>query len=387
MPSRAQQPVPDRDRKKDGENADYENGGKPRLRLRVTANTDHQSGDLIGAVRFGAPKPVAVSREDEFSLGVGSAGRCRGLRVPGCEHSNLGIRQGFAGLTCKLDGHLTRPEEVDSPRGERPENKPENKKDRDRRNLQRSIADPTPCSCLAKTPVAQAGEGRRMPDFRIERRSTGLVCGVDEVGRGPLAGPVVAAAVVLDQRRFPKTLRDLLDDSKVLGIEERETCYRILRQCADRGTARIGVAAASVTEIDRINILRAALLAMTRAVGVLGVRPDTALVDGCVAPPLTCAVQTVIKGDALSFSIAAASVVAKVTRDRIMRDLAPRYPVYRWETNVGYGTPEHGEAIRRFGVTRHHRRSFAPVRLALAGEDILPLFAQLDDGSEASLAL
>ena len=226
-----------------------------------------------------------------------------------------------------------------------------------------------------------------MPDFRIERRSTGLVCGVDEVGRGPLAGPVVAAAVVLDQRRFPKTLRDLLDDSKVLGIEERETCYRILRQCADRGTARIGVAAASVAEIDRINILRAALLAMTRAVGVLGVRPDTALVDGCVAPPLTCAVQTVIKGDALSFSIAAASVVAKVTRDRIMRGLALRYPGYGWETNVGYATPEHSKAIRRFGVTRHHRRSFAPVRLAIEGEAVLPLFSAVEPGSEAAQPL
>ena len=126
---------------------------------------------------------------------------------------------------------------------------------------------------------------------------------------------------------------------------------------------------------------------MARAVAVLGVRPDTALVDGYIAPPLTCAVQTVVKGDALSFSIAAASVVAKVTRDRIMRALAPRYPVYGWENNVGYATPEHGEAIRRFGVTRHHRRSFAPVRLALAGEDLLPLFTEPEPGLEASPAL
>lgn len=223
-----------------------------------------------------------------------------------------------------------------------------------------------------------------MPDFRIERRCTGLVCGVDEAGRGPLAGPVVAAAVVLDPRRFPRTLRDRLDDSKMLSIKERETCYRALRRCADRGTARIGVAAASVSEIDRINILRAALLAMVRAVSGLGIRPDMALVDGNIAPPLGCAVQTIVKGDALSFSIAAASVVAKVTRDRIMRSLAPRYPVYRWETNVGYATLDHGEAIRRFGVTRHHRRSFAPVRLALAGEDFLPLFTELDPGSQPS---
>jgi ribonuclease HII len=367
VPSRAQQPVPDRDRKKDGEKANHENRGESRLALRLAADTDHQMDDLVGAARFGAPKSVAVSREDKFSLGICSAGRCQSLAI----------------LSCELDGDLARSEEIESRRRENPQNKD----DHARRNLQRSIADPTPCSCPAGTLMAQAKGGRRMPDFRIERRCTGLVCGVDEAGRGPLAGPVVAAAVVLDQRRFPKTLRDRLDDSKVLGIEAREACYRALQRCAGRGAARIGVAAASVTEIDRINILRAALLAMTRAVAVLGVRPDTALVDGCIAPPLTCLVQTVVKGDALSFSIAAASVVAKVTRDRIMRDLAPRYPVYRWETNVGYATPEHGEAIRRFGVTRHHRRSFAPVRLALGGEDILPLFAQLDGGSEASPAL
>jgi ribonuclease HII len=226
-----------------------------------------------------------------------------------------------------------------------------------------------------------------MPDFKIERRCAGLVCGVDEAGRGPLAGPVVAAAVVLDLRRFPRTLRDRLDDSKVLTIEEREVCYRALRRCLDRGAARIGVGAASVPEIDRINILRAALLAMTRAVADLGVRPDTALVDGDIAPPLTCAIQTVVKGDGLSFSIAAASVVAKVTRDRIMRRLAPRYPGYGWETNVGYATQEHGEAIRRLGVTRHHRRSFAPVRLAIAGESVLPLFSGREPGAEAAQPL
>jgi ribonuclease HII len=214
-----------------------------------------------------------------------------------------------------------------------------------------------------------------MPDFRIERQCQGLVCGIDEAGRGPLAGPVVAAAVILDSRRFPKMLRDGLDDSKVLTREQREACYRALRRCAARGTARIGVGAASTVEIDRVNILRAALLAMARAVAVLGVRPDIALVDGAIAPPLTCPVRTVVKGDALSFSIAAASVVAKVTRDRIMRGLAPRYPGYGWETNVGYATQEHGEAIRRLGITHHHRRSFAPMRLADAAD--LPLFLPL----------
>jgi ribonuclease HII len=215
-----------------------------------------------------------------------------------------------------------------------------------------------------------------MPDFAIERQGKGLVCGIDEAGRGPLAGPVVAAAVILQPRRFPKLLRDELDDSKVLTRQQREACYRVLWRCVDRGAARIGIGAVSAPEIDRLNILRAALLAMARAVAVLGVHPDTALVDGVIAPPLACAVKTVVKGDTLSFSIAAASVVAKVTRDRIMRGLAPRYPSYGWETNVGYATQEHGEAIRRLGITPHHRRSFAPVRLAAEGD--LPLFAALE---------
>jgi ribonuclease HII len=214
-----------------------------------------------------------------------------------------------------------------------------------------------------------------MPNFAIERRCAGIVCGIDEAGRGPLAGPVVAAAVVLDAKRFPRLLRERLDDSKVLTAEEREACWLALGRCVERGGAHIGIGAASAREIDAINILRAALLAMARAVAALAVSPDTALVDGNIPPPLACTVQTVVKGDGLSFSIAAASVVAKVTRDRLMRALAPRYPGYGWETNVGYATREHGEAIARLGPTRHHRRSFAPVRLALSGE--LPLFEAL----------
>jgi ribonuclease HII len=227
----------------------------------------------------------------------------------------------------------------------------------------------------------RSGVGGVMPDFAIERCCKGLVCGVDEAGRGPLAGPVVAAAVMLDPRRLPRRLRDGLDDSKLLTREEREGCYRALRHCAVRGAARIGVGAASVDEIDGINILQAALMAMRRAVAVLGVRPDWALVDGTIPPPLACSVRTVVGGDGLSCSIAAASIVAKVTRDRIMRALAPRYPGYGWETNVGYATAEHGAAIRRLGITPHHRRSFAPVRLALYGEAQLPLV--LDEPRQA----
>jgi ribonuclease HII len=209
-----------------------------------------------------------------------------------------------------------------------------------------------------------------MPDFAIEEGCQGVVCGVDEAGRGPLAGPVVAAAVILDRACFPIELRDSLDDSKLLRRELRETCHDSLRGCA-----RIGIGAASVREIDSINILRASLLAMSRAVAALGVRPDLALIDGNVTPPgLPCPAKTVVGGDGLSFSIAAASVVAKVTRDRIMRALARRHPHYAWESNVGYSTRAHFAAIANFGVTVHHRRSFEPVRLAADG----PLNLELD---------
>jgi ribonuclease HII len=209
-----------------------------------------------------------------------------------------------------------------------------------------------------------------MPDFAIEDGCRGVVCGVDEVGRGPLAGPVVAAAVIIDRACFSAELHDSLDDSKLLRREVREACYRALLPCA-----RIGIGAASVREIDRINILRASLLAMSRAVAALGVRPDLALVDGNVAPPaLPCPAKTVVGGDGLSFSIAAASVVAKVTRDRIMQALARRHPSYSWESNVGYSTRAHFAAIAAFGVTVHHRRSFAPVRLAAEGPANLELW-------------
>ncbi|HKS88809.1 MAG TPA: ribonuclease HII [Stellaceae bacterium] len=225
-----------------------------------------------------------------------------------------------------------------------------------------------------------------MPDFAIERGCAGRVCGVDEAGRGPLAGPVVAAAVIIDRRRFRGELRRVLDDSKALPREVREMCCRALFAGAGNGAVGIGVGAASAVEIDRINILRASLLAMRRAVAALaaptGAAPDIALVDGNIAPHLPCAVRTIVKGDALSFSIAAASVVAKVTRDRIMRALARRYPGYGWETNVGYSTAEHFAGISRLGVTPHHRRSFAPVRLAIAGEG--DLFSLLDAGALAA---
>jgi ribonuclease HII len=203
-----------------------------------------------------------------------------------------------------------------------------------------------------------------MPDFALEMSCKGLVCGIDEAGRGPLAGPVVAAAVILDRRRLPRALRYGLDDSKKLSREEREEFAALLQ----RTGAAIGVGAASVIEIDRRNILQATLAAMGRAVAALGVLPQTALVDGNVPPPLACVVRTVVGGDGLSLSIAAASVIAKVTRDRLMHRLAQRYDGYGWKTNVGYGTAEHQRAIEALGLTPHHRRSFAPVQLALAFE-------------------
>lgn len=196
-----------------------------------------------------------------------------------------------------------------------------------------------------------------MPNFLLEKRAGGRVAGVDEVGRGPLAGPVVAAAVVFPSG-VPRRLASLLDDSKKLSAEQRLIAYEALRRS---GRAEIGVGAASVAEIERINILRAAMLAMCRAISRLPMPPDLALVDGNQPPPLGCTVQCVIGGDGKSLSIAAASIVAKVLRDRAMARLAVRFPEYGWVTNVGYATEFHVAALRRLGPTRHHRPSFGTV--------------------------
>jgi ribonuclease HII len=199
-----------------------------------------------------------------------------------------------------------------------------------------------------------------MPDLTLELAAGGLVAGIDEAGRGPLAGPVVAAAAILDPETLPDGLAEAIDDSKRLTAERRVAVFALLRP-----VARIGIGAASVEEIDRVNILQATFLAMARAVAALGVTPDLALVDGDRLPPLPCKAQTVVGGDALCLSIAAASIAAKVTRDRLMTRLALRYPGFGWETNVGYGTDEHLTALDALGVTRHHRRTFAPVAKAL----------------------
>ena len=196
-----------------------------------------------------------------------------------------------------------------------------------------------------------------MPNFALEKAAGGRVAGVDEVGRGPLAGPVVAAAVVFPSG-VPRKLAALLDDSKKLSGEQRLAAFEALRAS---GKAEIAVAAASVAEIDRLNILRAALLAMCRAVARLPVAPDLALVDGNMPPALACPVRCVVGGDARCLSIAAASIVAKVVRDRAMARLAVRWPGYGWETNVGYATEFHRTALLRLGPTRHHRPGFASV--------------------------
>lgn len=191
--------------------------------------------------------------------------------------------------------------------------------------------------------------------------SGGLIVGIDEAGRGPLAGPVVAAAVILDPGRLPSGIHD----SKTLSRPKREA---LMEAILDQ--AIVGIGEASAAEIDEINILQATFLAMRRAVESLPVPPAVALVDGNRAPKLTIPCQTVVKGDATCLSIAAASIVAKVTRDRIMDRLAEEHPGFGWERNAGYGTAEHLVALRQIGPTIHHRRSFSPVRATF--EALLP---------------
>ncbi len=195
-----------------------------------------------------------------------------------------------------------------------------------------------------------------MPDFTFEAALGGRVAGIDEAGRGPWAGPVVAAAVVLDLARMPGALSAGLDDSKKLKRPVRERLFDLVMAHAE-----VGVGEASVAEIDALNILEATFLAMRRAIAAMPVRPDHALVDGNRAPALEFPHRCVVGGDARALSIAAASIVAKVTRDRIMVRLAGECPHYGWEHNAGYGTKQHGEALRVHGITRHHRRSFTPV--------------------------
>lgn len=198
-------------------------------------------------------------------------------------------------------------------------------------------------------------------ESRLLKTMTGPICGVDEVGRGPLAGPVVAAAVILDRTRIPKGL----NDSKLLREQDREALYpRILEMAL-----AVGVGEASVDEIDLVNIRQATHLAMARAVRALPVAAAFALVDGNDAPALPCKCDMLVKGDSRSVSIAAASIIAKVTRDRLMALLHDHHPVYGWRQNKGYGTPEHLTGLRAHGITVHHRKSFSPVHHILYGDE------------------
>ncbi|WP_421702171.1 ribonuclease HII [Aliiroseovarius sp.] len=205
---------------------------------------------------------------------------------------------------------------------------------------------------------------KQTPDFSFEQaammRGFSRIAGVDEVGRGPLAGPVTAAAVILDPNRIPPGL----NDSKKLTAKRREALYEQILDMAE-----VSIAHATVEEIDEINILRASHLAMERAVAGLETPPDHVLIDGNQVPRgLTVSTETIVKGDARSLSISAASIVAKICRDYVMVDLAQQHPGYAWEKNAGYGTKAHMEGLRNLGVTPHHRRSFKPIHNILYQE-------------------
>jgi ribonuclease HII len=211
------------------------------------------------------------------------------------------------------------------------------------------------------------GEEDVRPTFRRERaaikRGVWPVAGCDEAGRGPLAGPVVAAAVILDPNRVPRGL----NDSKKLDRDEREKLYEKI--CA---SAEVAVAFAPPSRIDRDNILRASLWALARAVAALSSKPQLVFVDGRDRIDVRCDCQAVIRGDSIVSSIAAASIVAKVTRDRLMTRLALAHPGYGFERHMGYAVPEHVAALAQLGPTIHHRRSFSPVAAHYDEDDGVP---------------
>lgn len=200
------------------------------------------------------------------------------------------------------------------------------------------------------------------PNYNLELDIGGVICGVDEVGRGPLAGPVIAAAVILDPANIPLHL----NDSKKLSAKKREELNEVIL-----ATAECAYGEASLEEIDELNILHASMLAMSRAVTNLPRKVDHVLVDGNRIPALDAPATAVIKGDQKSVSIAAASIIAKVKRDFLMKNLAKMHPEYGWERNSGYGTREHMEALNLVGPSRFHRKSFAPIRDLMTQENII----------------
>ena len=196
-----------------------------------------------------------------------------------------------------------------------------------------------------------------MPDFTLENEHEGPVFGLDEVGRGPLAGPVVAACVYIPKEAHTLPFIGEIKDSKKLSEKKLEALYALITEHFEYQVAEL-----SPTEIDEINILQASLKAMAQALEGMNTQPAHALVDGNKLPQLPCPATTVVKGESKSVSIAAASIVAKVTRDRIMKRLHEEHPHYAWNSNVGYPSKAHMEAIDIYGITEHHRKSYAPVK-------------------------
>ena len=201
-----------------------------------------------------------------------------------------------------------------------------------------------------------------MPDWSNENKYKGIVAGVDEAGRGPWAGPVVAGAVVFLTQKINPDLISSLNDSKKISAKKREQLFELIVDESKKGNLCYGIGLASAREIDEINILQATFNAMRRAVEKLSVKPNIALIDGNQTPrPFLCDVQTIIKGDSLSFSISAASIMAKVYRDRLMKELALKYPYYGFEKNAGYGTKAHIEGLSKYGICDEHRKSYKPI--------------------------
>ena len=202
-----------------------------------------------------------------------------------------------------------------------------------------------------------------MPNFEIEDEYNGLIAGVDEAGRGPWVGPVVAGCVAFVNRTVDDFLLDNLNDSKKISKKKREKLYEALYVEKEKGNVLIGVGLVSAKEIDEINILNASFLAMKRAIEDAGVAPNMVLVDGNREPKnFGYKTRAIVKGDAKSYSISGASIIAKVYRDKLMEEMAKKYPGYGFEKNAGYGTKAHIEGLKQFGVTPEHRKSYAPIK-------------------------
>ncbi len=195
------------------------------------------------------------------------------------------------------------------------------------------------------------------PDFSIEESYNTSCCGIDEAGRGTLVGPVVAACVFIPQENKNLPIWKEINDSKKLSAKKREYLYGEIRQ-----SCYCGIGQATIEEIDDINILNATMLAMKKSYKNMGFSTEISLIDGNRAPEIENNIQTIIKGDSKSISIAAASIIAKVYRDNLLKKLGEEYPEYKWDKNSGYGTKEHLEAIYKYGITPYHRKSFAPIK-------------------------